>query len=383
MRCEKVGGAELAQILPVYQAFKASHQEITVVQDLEWILHTRKDELDQAGAYVLRNGSGTISGYAPFLIQNRPLRCFVGELKLGEVPLRCLMLLGAPHFPDNEEAYAALIEETDKLGSEIDGLFVFGLPLNSFLWNYLEKSPAISQRFIRYLPEKPDRRIMIDLPKSHEEYMQKLTPKNRNTLKRRVARLEKESDGQLQLVCATSSDQVDGFLEEAVRVSQKSYQWHLLGLGLRDLERWRKNLKFLAGKNWLRSYLLRCRGVPVAFTICYQDDRCCYYVNTGYDQDWGEYNVGTVLQFMMLKDIFAHNRPVVVDLGRRSGGHKKVFGNTSFLDCDVYLLRRNLRSSIAYNTHRASQFVSEGISDVLDRLKLKRLAKQTLRKSSV
>ena len=366
MLCEKVSGVELRDMLPAYKAFKASHADITVVQDLEWLLHTRKDELDQVGAFFLRNGI-EVSGFAPFLMQDRPLRCFLGELKLAELPLRCLMLLGPPHFPDDELAYASLFEEVNKLGSDIDGIFIFGLPLNSFLWRYLEESHVISERYIRYLPEKPDQHLLIVMPRSYEEYTQKWSAKTRNTLKRRLRRLEKDLNGQLQLSCVTSSDQVADYVNDAVEVSKKSYQWHLLGLGLRDSVRWQRNLKFLAERGWLRSYLLRCHGVPTAFTICYQDEHNCYSVNFGYDQEWANYSVGTVLHLLALKDLFAHNRPAVVDLGRHSGEHKRLFGNTFYLDCDIYLLRRSLRSVLACNTHRASRIMFGATSSILDR----------------
>src|SRR5215472_2702543 len=127
MLCEKVGGVKLQDMLPAYKAFKASHADITIVQDLEWLLYTRKRELDQAGAFFLQSGI-EVSGYAPYFVQERPLRCFFGELKLAELPLRCLMLLGAPHFPEDEQAYALLFEEVDKFGSDIDGIFAIGLP---------------------------------------------------------------------------------------------------------------------------------------------------------------------------------------------------------------------------------------------------------------
>ncbi len=382
MLCEKISGREFADMLPAYKAFKASRVDITILQDLEWLLHTRKDELDHVGAFFLRNGI-EVGGFAPFLVQSRPLRCFLGELKLAELPLRCLMLLGAPHFPDDEQAYASLFEEVNKLSSDIDGIFIFGLPVDSFLWGYLQKTRVISQRYIRYLPQKPDMHQLIVMPRTYEEYAQKWSGKTRNTLKRRLSTLEKDMNGQLQLCRVTSPDEVDGYLSDAVTVSKKSYQWHLLGLGLRDSERWRRNLKFLAERGWLRSYLLRCRGVPTAFTVCYQDEHQFYSVNFGYSQEWSDYSVGTILHMLMIKDLFAHNRPSVVDLGRGSGEHKKLFANRAYPDCDLYLLRRCLRSVLARNIHKASRFMSGATSSMLDLLHLKRAARRIFRKSSV
>ena len=93
------------------------------------------------------------------------------------------------------------------------------------------------------------------------------------------------------------------FVSKAVAISRKTYQWHLLGLGLRKPEQLERTLTAMAARGWTRCYLLECGGVPTAFMIGYQYRGTYHYVDVGFDPDWEKFSVGTMLHLAVLREL--------------------------------------------------------------------------------
>lgn len=345
-----------------------------------WLVHHHGHELQQIGAFFLKQ-AGEAEGYAPFLVQNRRLKCYLGELKIFSFGLQCIRFVGIPHFPDDSSAYDCLFTRALQL-KQADGIFFESLPTGSFLWSYLQES-AFTRKLVRYAPSKTVEHFFISMPASFDEYMGKFSSKTRNTLLRRIRKLEKAAGDKLRLERVTQEDEVDSFVKNAVVVSQKTYQWHLLGLGLRDPERLKAELKFLARQGWARCYLLWCDEKPVAFMLCRQDHSTCYYIDVGFDPDWTQYSPGTVLQLMVLQDVFSFSRPSIFDFGTGEGEHKRFFGNSSYLETDLYLFRPKAYALFACAVHRTSSAVSSLAVGLLDRVDLKKKIKKLIRRKSV
>ena len=373
---QTIRAAEFPSLLP---ALAQSRRPQPLMHNIEWLQEHCKTNLANLGAFVLLR-EGNIQGFAPFLQQDRKLRCYMGEINYLSFGLRCLRFMGLPDMPEDKEAWDSLFEAA--LAQAPDGLYLEAVPLDSYLWNHLRTSPRLSH-LIQHPTDNPAEHFVISLPESYEAYMAKFSSKTRNTLQRRVRKLEKDTDGKLRLERITSPDKVGHFVQNAVAISKKTYQWHLLGLGLRDPEKLFSQLSFLAERGWLRCYLLWCGDTPTAFMICHQYRGVCLYIDVGFDPDWTSHSPGTVLHLLVLQDLFVFDRPALFDFGRGAGEHKRQFGNESYRDVDLYLLKPGARTRFACMAQHGSGVVSGAVTRSLDRLGVKRALKKLLRRASV
>jgi hypothetical protein len=381
LNLEVVLGHRLLEALSVCKAKPDSSDQVTVGQELEWFIMRHENRLDTLGAYFLREQNG-VCGFAFFLLQDRPLLSYFGEFKLFSIPLKCARFVEPPRFPDESQAYVSLLESVKKMDS-INGMYLRSLRVNSFFWNYLNADPANRKQFLVYIPDKPSEHYLINLPGSFNEYMQKFSPKTRSNLRRNMRKLEKDTGAEIKLTRITSPEHVDSFVDSAVEVSKKTYQWHLLGSGLRSPEVLKRNLRFLAERGWLRCYLLWCGKEVCAFMICHQRRGVCHSPSIGYDPHWQSYSVGTILQLLVIEDLFDYERPTVFDFGVGAGAQKEFFGNTHYFDADVYVLRRNAYTYLACSVHHATNELAARTSRVFERFHLKKSIKKLIRNASL
>jgi CelD/BcsL family acetyltransferase involved in cellulose biosynthesis len=287
-----------------------------------------------------------------------------------------------PRFPDDARAYELIFQSVRNMTS-VNGVYLRSVPVDSFLWRYLHTERAIRDELLLYMPDQPSEHYMVNLPTSFEEYMQKFSSKTRSNLRRSIRKLENDTGRDIKLSRITAPEQVDSFVGLASEVSKKTYQWHLLGSGLRTPEILKRNLRFLAERGWLRCYLLWCGQEVCAFMICHQRNEICHSPTIGYDPRWEQYSVGTILQLHVIEDLFTYNRPIAFDFGAGAGAQKKFFGNTHYLDADIYILRRNLYSYIGCSLHRANNTLALCTNRLFRRLSLKANIKKFIRKVSV
>jgi hypothetical protein len=371
------------QLLDVLSGCKESQDpdQRRLAEELEWTIVRHQNHMDQLGAYFL-GGEKQVCGFAFFLLQDRPLVGYLGELKVFSIPLRCARFVDPPHFPDESEAYDQILESVKKMKS-VDGLYMRSLRVNSFLWRYLNTNSGIQKEFVVYRPGIPSQHYVINLPASFEEYLQKFSARTRSNLRRSVRKLQKDTSAEVRLSRITSPEQVNFFVDVAVQISKKTYQWNLLGSGLRSPEVLKRNLRFLAERNWLRCYLLWCGKEACAFMICHQRNGVCHSPTIGYDPQWEKYSVGTIQQLLVIEDLFIYDRPAIFDFGVGAGAQKEFFGNAHYMDSDIYLLRRSAYVHLACRVHSASNNLNMRTARLFDQLRLKTHIKKFVRKASI
>lgn len=374
-------GHQLEDLIASWKPKLAICGQEKILNDVEWFVVQHLGRLDSLGAYFLRDEQ-SVTGYGFFLRQNRPLLGYLGEIKILSIPLRCVRFVEPPHFPEETNAYDQILESLTTLGA-MDGFFIRSLRLDSFLWTYLRTSPLIRRNFHLYLPTMRSPHYIISLPKTFEEYLQKFSAKSRSNLRRSVRKLQKDSGSEVRLSRITSPEQVDAFVDSAVAISKKTYQWRLAGSGLRNSEMLKRNFRFLAERGQLRCYLLWCGEHACAFMICHQRNGECHSPAIGYDPNWERHSVGTILQFLVIEDLFVYDPPNLFDFGTGSGGQKEFFGNASFFDTDVYILRRSLYTRLACAAHKSGSMLATGAKRILEHYDLRRRIKNLIRKASV
>jgi CelD/BcsL family acetyltransferase involved in cellulose biosynthesis len=155
----------------------------------------------------------------------------------------------------------------------------------------------------------------------------------------------------LDIVKIERPDEVELFLAEAGRVAAVSWQGRLVGDRITANEHWRNKLMGLASRGLLRSYLLRCTGTPIAYVFGYQYERVYHYVEIGYDPAAAEWSPGSVLLYLLVKDLIEGGEIGRLYFGFGDYFYKKFFGNTTFLSTTVWLLRKTLSNRLHSFNH--------------------------------
>ena len=187
--------------------------------------------------------------------------------------------------------------------------------------------------------------------------------------------------GNLSLTRCSDVDQIPDFVRRAVAISRKTYQWHLLGLGLRNADELTQTLTVMARHGWTRCYLLECNGVATAFMVGYLYAGTYYYVDVGFDPEWEKWSVGTVLHLEVLRDLMeGGGRAQSFDFSSGSGIHKKRFSNESRTEANYLLVPRGARNNILIAAFIGMNALSAAAVGLLDRLRLKAAIKGFVRR---
>ncbi len=351
--------------------------------DLDWLL---SDKRNRVRALFFDGDDGR--GYLPLLVQDRPLSLMLGEVTLVRIPLTRLTVQRGPLLecaPDRCETVLAelvhVLLETMPPGVALN---VEGIPEEGAFLRVLEKI-AIQDakgRLMRLGPAFMHQ--YIDMPASFDKYLAQMSKRSRKSIQYSKRKLEKQFGDAVLAKRFDTVEAVTDFLKDATLVSRQTYQWHLLGLGLRDSEGIAATLRTAAERGIFRSYILYCGSEPVAFMLGYLHRGTYHYVDVGYVATWRDWSVGSVLQLMVLEDLYAGaDPPRLFDFSTGYGEHKGRFGNMEERQANVLLMTRTLRASVATGSYMAMEKFSNTVVNTLDRFGWKEKIKRAIRRGSV
>jgi hypothetical protein len=367
---------DLSAIASDWRKCNAKFQNDTIFCDPEWLREFQKGNLANVRIMLFEKES-EIVGAVPFAFITTPLRCQIGDLTAATFQLRRLHLFGcSPSIPSVQAAYDRLFTQFSDLANAYDVIFMEGAKVDSFFWTYLHSSLLVKKHFRLYCPHGPVPHTFIRMKGSFGEYMQKFSSKTRKNRLREIRRLREK--GNVELLRVTDTSQVDRFVDTAAEISRKTYQFNLLGAGIRDPSTWKEKLEFAARHGWLRSYLLKCGGIPCCFVVGYQFREVYYHYNIGHDPAWSELSVGTVLQLLVLEDLFSQNTPEIYDLGGYVA-YKNYFATESYTEAMVFLFARRPYPLMVERVYRACTITSKEIGALLERLNLKSRIRHLIR----
>jgi hypothetical protein len=366
------------QTLARWKALRQKYQTTSHRTNPDWMRGYFQGLTDNLFAYLLYRGD-SLCGVALFLRLKWPLQCHLGDFQVGSFPMMRFRLIGGePDFPSENGAYDALFA-TLREAVGFDTLFLDGVPVDSFLWQYIERSAVVRNAFRRYIPEPVAPHPLIRFKGTFEVYMKNFSTRHRYNLRRRVTKFAEDSPEPVTWVRYTKPEEVSVFLEHAIAISKKTYQWNTFGRGLSDTPRIKNRLVFAAEHGWFRSYILFRGERPCAFVAGFQIDGCYEHHEIGYDPEWRKFAVGTVLHMYMIQDLFVHDPPDVLDFGDY-GQYKEELSNESILRGKVFLYgKRRLYVDVAKFAHAGCRKSSRIISSSLERLGLKAKIKKLIR----
>ena len=320
----------------------------------EWFDHLRRvTPAEELLLITARDAAGELVGVVPVRVEREELQYDVASRALLRWRPRVASILGSvPLLPEDARLSARLCEILLDARLGCDGIYLDTAPVESAFRKFAAEESA-RLGLLAYFPYGARPWHLVRFPSQEEEYFSQLKGKVRNDLKRRTKKLSEHCGDQLELVRVDAAEQVDSFVADAARVSHNSWQHEAIGTRVADSGEQRRHLLSLAEGGMLRSYLLRCGERPCAFVLGYQHEDVYHYAEIGYDRDFTNFSPGMVLYYLLVRDLFAHRPPSMLNFGRGDAVYKQRFGNVRREDVSIFLMRKTLRNRLRVGSHEA------------------------------
>ena len=336
---------EFDAFVPEWRQFLQQHADhATVFQDPALV--RLEIESGQAGELLIIGvrRDGKLRCVAPFHVVTETFPLRLGVVRLAGFRARVLRLFGdrviSAATGDVEGDLDQVFGRLAALGGEFDLCAVSSVPCDGPLWRYFGGGQRRRCGFsLRRTTFKGAIVRQLRLQGSFEDYLQTMKRKTRYNLNRSVKKFIEATGGTARFSTISEPGQVASFLRDLDCVYARSWQARTFGYQPRHTPREEARLLEAARHGWLRSYLLACEQGPVAFVLGFQYDGVYDYHEIGFDSDWRAHSPGNVLNMYLLEDLFARDRPQVLDFGFGENDYKRIFGNHAFEASNIYLLK--------------------------------------------
>lgn len=233
--------------------------------------------------------------------------------------------------------------------------------------------------FLVYVPYK-DVLHYVKIDGFFDDYLKTFTPKARQNLTRSVRNFLEKNPVDQALQITSSPDDVARFHAEAVAISSQTYQSKMLDSGLPPGEVYCKHMMTLAQEGKARGYLLRDGKQAIAFAWCQKDGNQLNYNIVGYLPEHAKSSPGTVLLYLLLKDVFDNGVCQMVDFGPGEAQYKSMFATHHEEFVDAYVLRRSIGTLLATQAHHKLMLFSSAVGRKLESWGVKKRIKAILRR---
>lgn len=306
---------------------------------------------------------------APYAVRDIPFKFQLGDVTLFQVRRR--MAHRALSLEECRRPVRLVLPELDHAA---DGVIIRSLPVPPAAAIDLERPPFLTYVTARYP------RHFAELTSTFEEYMARLSGKTRATLRRKLRRFERASEGEIDFREYRTAAEMLTFHELARHLSRKTYQERLLGIGLPDSDASRKQMVTLAQHGAALGFLLFLHGRPVSYLYTPIEHGCAIYTHLGYDPEYAGYSPGTVLQLLVMQHLFADRTVRMFDFNEGDGQHKRLFATASIPCANVAYLKPTLENRLLVATHGSFNGVANCVVGVLHYLRIKAYIRRTVRR---
>lgn len=356
--------------------------------DLVWLKGQVDVPSQSLAVFVLRRDEEVV-GYAPFLVHPSKLAYELAGTRLLRRQVSRYVLVAEPVL-DGALAEASpdvLVDLFRTLRPQLASnhvVFLAGVHADSALYRLITRRSPVHEDYhvVPHGPVYQRRRIVMG--SSYEDYLKSLRGTTRRGLKRsRKKFLERAGEG-YSLRRFESRDDVAPFLRQATEISRKTYQWHLLGLGMRDTAGRAVKYTCAAENGWFRSYILYVGDKPIAFASGFLHDKTYYGHEIGCEPEWRPNYPGVFLLTEILQDLFADTASIeIYDFLYGDDLLKSRLANTERTERHFYLVPRGFHGALLAYPLRALNALSAAATFVLQRLRLKEYLRRLRRQRSV
>lgn len=145
--------------------------------------------------------------------------------------------------------------------------------------------------------------VEMELPKTWDEYLEKLSPKQRHEAKRKLRRLEEV--GQVTYHCRESVPVIIPAMDTFLRLFSLSREKKAIFMTEDREAFFRRLADEMARNGMLRLGTLELDGEPAAMTMAFDYDGTVYLYNSGYDPRFEHLSVGIASKLLCIKESIA------------------------------------------------------------------------------
>lgn len=253
------------------------------------------------------------------------------------------------------------------------GFLIRSLPVSA-------EQPVIRQAgdYLCYVPLQYHH-CYIDLGVSFENYQKKFSSKTRSTINRKIRKYAEHCGGSIPWRTFKLPGEMRDFFRLARAVSKLTYQERLLDAGIPDSEDFIREAESLAAVDNVRAYILFDGERPVSYLYCPISEGVLSYSYLGYDPDYMQMSVGTVLQWHALEQLFSEGQFRYFDFTEGQSDHKRLFATHQRHCANVYLVRKNFSNITVIYSHMLMERFSTWLGAAAERLGVKAKVKRFLR----
>jgi len=165
--------------------------------------------------------------------------------------LETIFILGSvPILPSDPRYYDQFFDKITTICPDWDCLYLDSVPIQSYFWKYLINSKVVKDHFLFYTLDGIRPFYYKTLPTSFEEYIKTLKRSYRKDFKRKLKIINSDFSDDVKIVRIENSDEVPIFLEKAVDISRKSWQYQQIGGNVLFQKETEKKLDYLAQKKF-------------------------------------------------------------------------------------------------------------------------------------
>lgn len=287
--------------------------------------------------------------------------------------IRRQMQVRATKLVDKTPPASRLVAPSDALIEKSQGFAIRALPV-------AEEQPRLgtSGNYIFYT-QLQYRHCFIDLGMSFKEYEGKFSSKTRATINRKLRKYAEYCQGPIPWSVYKRPDEMKTFFELAREVSKKTYQEKLLDAGVPESDEFLREMESLAAQNRVRAYVLFDGQRPISYLYCPVENGVLTYAYLGYDPDYFKWSVGTVLQWLALKQLFEESCFQIFDFTEGQSEHKRLFSTHEIQCANVIFLKKSVRNLSLIYSHQAMGRFSRWIGNSLEKLGFKAKIKHFIR----
>jgi len=188
-------------------------------------------------------------------------------------------------------------------------------------------------------------------------------------------------DGDAALECITEPGQVEDFVRDAAGIVCKTYQ-AALGIGVQDTEEYRAFLREMAEAGGLRAYVMRGKGVPVAYAVGDRWGTAFTLWATSFLPEYRKLAPGIVTLRRVLESLAAEG-VAKFDFGWGEAEYKKKLGDHHTEEADISLYAKRPLPTLTFMIRRTLQAVKARIERIMARYGVRNRLKRIWRKKLV
>ena len=347
------------------------------------------NNVDKRARIYVRREQDRLVGLATFLVHPSTIRLALGELTIFSRRVHRLNAFAVPliHAESRQAEMVSLGELLARIRTDLNRdevIFLESVAEGTAMFDLIGKGTSLPGGFHALQNGKLYRHRFATVPDSFEAYLRQLGARTRADLRTNRKRFIAHVRQKYHTRCFRSESDVSEFLAVAMELSRKTYQYRLLGSGLRDREALERCYLAASRLGWFRSYVLYADENAIAFQVGYVFHGRFHAQEIGYDPEWTRHHVGIFLHSEIISDLAASTDAVSeFDFGNGDNLHKERLSTGARVEGYFYLIPSHLRGRLMVAGMRTTNGISAALGAILGHFGMRKKMRDLLRNLGV